>query len=390
MKKAAVFSTGTAMMLVSALMAVQAATAQEKEPVVVGVISNLSGPESKLGTEAVGLAELYVEYINAKGGVDGRKFELVVGDNENNPDKFISLGKRFMQQRNVMGFTGTAGSGEMLAFEKAVKNTSVPICLSYTMGNKNVGADLPSVFRIGPYNGQVAKLMANYLQKKNWKNVVVLAERSAFGTDFADALQALGNDDFKVDVVSYDPQAVDLSPMLVPVARQEVQPDAVVVVGYGPAIYTSAARIREAGIKSQIVGTWEFPEMPEFWSAAGDAGVGIMYSTFGISEATLTAGGKEFRKLFTDKFGREPVFYDYNEWDCLTAFTKAVEKIGSIDRETVSKAFGDLTFEGTSGQIAFTQDPAPGAWNSSKAGTMFMLQMGKSGQPKGDIVEEIR
>lgn len=351
-----------------------AAWAEDKEPVVLGLVTELSGTQAEFGQRNLRVAELFQEQWNAKGGIDGRRIEIVSGDAQEQPDVAISLGRRFVTQNKVTAFFGTGGSGLTLAFSKALKSTNVPIMLSYIWGNDNTGPDLPSVYRIGPYNAYVAMLMAKYLVAAGYQNPVILAEDSAYGTDFAASLQEALGEDLKLEVIPYQAKIQDLSPVLGELARRPTQPDAIIMAGNYQIIYSVQNQAPAAGLKSQIIGAWDYPATPQYWETAGPNGVGIIYATFSNENVALTPTGEAFKASYAEKFGRDPLFYEYFLWDCLNALRVAVEQSGSVDPVTLTDTLIDVEFEGTVAPIRFERREGTTVWNQALAGSLYMKQ----------------
>jgi branched-chain amino acid transport system substrate-binding protein len=374
-----------AAVLLAGLVLAQTAMAQDKEPVVLGFVTGLTGTGAETGQRVVNIGRMFAEMKNAGGGIDGRKVELVIGDSEDQPDILVSLGKRYLLQNNVTGFFGVGSSASALAFSRAVRNSRVPICLNDTWGNDNTSPDLPSVFRVGPYNNFVATLLAKFLVEKKYAHVAVLAEQSPFGTDFAKALErSLKDSPVQVQIVDYEPQTLDLGPTLLQLAQAETKPDALVVAGVYQAIFNLQNQAPEVGLKTQIIGSWDYPTTPPFWTTAGQNGVGVMYSTFSGPSVTLTPSGEAFRTAFHDKFQRDPIYKEYFLWDCLNALGHAVEASGSVDRATVAEAMANVDFEGSMRQIRFSSDPEPGTYHTALTGTLFIKQFTEVNQSGDD------
>lgn len=371
--------SATALVAAALLAAAGPALAEEKDPVVLGFVTGLSGEGAEYGQRAVNIGNLFAETMNAQGGIDGRKVEMAVGDSQDQNDVLVSLGKRYLLERKVTAFFGTGNSGETLAFEKAMKNTKVPILMHYTWGNDDTGPNLPSAFRVGPNNALASALMAKYLEQAGYKNVVIIAEQSGYGTDYAAGLTKAVGDKFKIRTISYEPHALDLGPVLLKLAQESPQPDALVTAGNFQIIYNLQNQVPEAGLKSQIIGSWDYPSTPVYWKTAGQNGVGIIYATFSSNDIKLTPTGEAFKAKFSEKYKRQPVFYEYFLWDCLGALKSAVEMTHSVDHAALTDALPKVSFEGTMGPVKFTQDESKGIWNQALTGNLYMKTFTKVG-----------
>src|SRR3972149_6949254 len=98
------------MLLAAALAAPLAAYAQK--PIKVGFPMILSGPGALFGEPALKGAQMYVAEINAKGGVLGRKIELVPRDTKGNADEAVRVSRELILKDNVDFLVGTLTSAE--------------------------------------------------------------------------------------------------------------------------------------------------------------------------------------------------------------------------------------------------------------------------------------
>jgi ABC-type branched-subunit amino acid transport system substrate-binding protein len=69
---------------------VSLALAQQKAPIKIGVNMDVTGYAGWTGEPYLRAIQLYVEQVNAQGGIDGRPIELVIQDNETNPEKLTN------------------------------------------------------------------------------------------------------------------------------------------------------------------------------------------------------------------------------------------------------------------------------------------------------------
>src|SRR5512133_50730 len=105
------------------------AGAQSKEPLKIGALLAVTGPAAFLGAPEARTLEMLVQDLNAKGGVDGRRIELVVKDTGGNPEKAISFAKQLVDEDGVFAIIGPATSGESIAV-KGIANDAKVLLLS--------------------------------------------------------------------------------------------------------------------------------------------------------------------------------------------------------------------------------------------------------------------
>src|SRR5215208_2691751 len=131
------------------LAAASLAGAQGKEPLKVGALLSVTGPASFLGAPEARTLELLVEDLNKKGGVEGRRIELVVKDTGGDPAKAVSFAKQLMEEDRVFAIIGPATSGETMAV-KPLAEEGKTLLLSCAAADVIVNPQLPHVFKVAP------------------------------------------------------------------------------------------------------------------------------------------------------------------------------------------------------------------------------------------------
>ena len=108
----------------AALLAAQGAWAQE--PIRVGAFLSVTGPAAFLGDPELKTLELYVERLNAEGGVLGRKLQLVAYDDAGDAEKARTFAKRLLEQDKVDLIVGGSTTGTTMAVVPLVEQAGVP------------------------------------------------------------------------------------------------------------------------------------------------------------------------------------------------------------------------------------------------------------------------
>src|SRR5262249_54099327 len=98
-------------LLVAALLALPAA-AEAQKPIKVGMPIPLSGPAALFGDPASKGAQMYVDELNAKGGVLGRKIELIIRDSKADANEAVRVARELILKENVDFLVGTLTSAE--------------------------------------------------------------------------------------------------------------------------------------------------------------------------------------------------------------------------------------------------------------------------------------
>jgi branched-chain amino acid transport system substrate-binding protein len=103
-----------------------AAPAQAPEPIRIGSILSVTGPAAFLGDPELKTLELYVERLNAEGGVLGRRLQLVAYDDGGDAEKARTFTKRLLEQDRVDLIVGGSTTGTTMAAVPLVEAAGVP------------------------------------------------------------------------------------------------------------------------------------------------------------------------------------------------------------------------------------------------------------------------
>src|SRR5947208_5880540 len=101
--------------------------ARAQAPVRIGVIEPLSGPVAASGNYIRMGAEIARDWLNAKGGVLGRKVELVIEDNKSDPKEAASAAEKLIVRDKVPAIMGAWGSSMTLAAMPKLEEYGVPM-----------------------------------------------------------------------------------------------------------------------------------------------------------------------------------------------------------------------------------------------------------------------
>ena len=112
-------------MLLAACVTFIAGSAQAQKPIRIGYPVILSGPGALIGEPSLKGAQMFVEEINAKGGVLGRKIELVVRDTKGNADEAVRVARDLILRENVDFLFGTLTSAEGPAVSPIAKENKI-------------------------------------------------------------------------------------------------------------------------------------------------------------------------------------------------------------------------------------------------------------------------
>src|SRR6266436_1768888 len=164
--------------------------ARAQAPVRIGVIEPLSGPVAASGNYIRMGAEIARDWLNAKGGVIGRKVELVIEDNKSDPKEAASAAEKLIVRDKVPAIMGAWGSSMTLAAMPKLEEYGVPMVVETSSAASVTKRGNPWVFRISPPSEMEALGLEPYVDKLGVKKVDFLAVNTDWGRG---SIQAFGD-----------------------------------------------------------------------------------------------------------------------------------------------------------------------------------------------------
>ncbi|GAB4255640.1 MAG: ABC transporter substrate-binding protein [Deferrisomatales bacterium] len=366
-------------------------TARAGDTIKIGLVTPLSAPgDYESGQINVKTAELAVEELNAAGGVLGKKVELLKADDEGKPAAGVTAVKRLISQ-GVSALVGLWHSSVAVAQAKQIDRAGIPALLHYSWTDSLTESHSDYIFRVGPFNSEIANLLVPFLKQKGYKTVAVMYETTAFGTGFADALdKAAGSEGITVYKSAFASESTDFAPQLLELKGKNPPPELLVVATVYQGMYLIPKQAFALGLAPEcdILASWDWPGWsPEWWEVMGEKGVGVMYATFESSKLKLRPLGEHFKEAFRTKYGHEPPVFAYFLYDEMMLLADAIRRAGSADPQKIAAALKDTRFEGTTGVITFERKEGP-VWNQWTGHQLFVNKLTKFEQ-KGKDAEVI-
>ena len=142
--------------------------AAAQETVKMGVVAAMSGQSAKSGEAIVRGLSLAIDEINAKGGLLGKKVELVVRDDESNPAKGVIAARELVQREKVVAYFGGVDTPVSMAIVPFANQSKVPFIGVWAAGTPITrnGAPENYVFRVSAVDALVDIALVDYAVKK--------------------------------------------------------------------------------------------------------------------------------------------------------------------------------------------------------------------------------
>lgn len=153
------------------------------DAITLGQTTALSGALADLSKEFVKGQQVYFDSLNAKGGINGRKINLVIKDDAYDPKKTVELVEGFISENNILAFFGTLGTGNNEALIPIAQKAGVPVFMPITGSNTVRGGKLKGVYNLrASYSDEIEKLVEN-LVTIGVKKIAIAYQNASFGKE---------------------------------------------------------------------------------------------------------------------------------------------------------------------------------------------------------------
>jgi ABC-type branched-subunit amino acid transport system substrate-binding protein len=163
----------------------------EDAPIKIGFVGPLSGSLSLLGNSVRDGLSIYVTAINEKGGVAGRKLELIAEDDGYDPARTVAAGKKLKEQDGVVAIVapaGTAGTAALLPF---VQDSKTPLLFPYAFSHALTNPTKRYAFTTLPEVRVQMNVMGDYLLNTlKQTKIAAIYQNDDFGQDAVTGLDA--------------------------------------------------------------------------------------------------------------------------------------------------------------------------------------------------------
>lgn len=331
------------LLLVTAMSAAQA-----QETVKIGGLLETSGPLASLGQPGLDGAMLAVEQINAKGGIGGRKLELININSESDNTATVTAAKRLLEQADVKALVGPMNSGSSYAIIDTVQRASTAMISNG--GSRGIvlpPQDKKWIFLAPLTDVLVQSVMMADMKQRGIKNIALLNADSPFGTSGRDQLEKNAAS-FGITIVAqqaYGNNDKDMTPQLTKI--RSANPDAVIIWATGPGQAIAVKNYRQLGIPAPLYLSHAANDF-NFLRLAGASADGILIPSSKIyvidalkdsdpQKAVLSS----FVHDYEAKYGKPPATFAGNAYDAVNMIAEAIRKAGP-DRAKIRDAIEAL------------------------------------------------
>lgn len=255
--------------------------------ILIGQTSGLSGPVAASVKETVDGARLWIDTVNARGGVNGQKIELISMDDQFDPKLAAANARTLIVEKNVVALFLNRGTPHTEAIRPLLEEHKVPLIAPSTGAMVLHSPVHPYIFNVRATYQREAEKAVQHLATIGMTHIAVLHVDDSFGSDAA-AGAAKGFQSAKLEptlVVKYDRAKPDFGGPVDAIVKAGAQ--AVLFFGSGQAVKDGIVALRAKGSKAQIV-TLSNNASSGFVKLLGEHGRGVIVTQVFPNERSLS------------------------------------------------------------------------------------------------------
>ena len=342
----------------------------DRSTIKIGYFGDLTGRNFNFGQSAINGVLMAASEINDRGGINGRKIDVVIEDDKGSPEEAARLTGKLIDQDKVIAIIAGGTSGNSRAAAPKAQASHVPF-ISPSSTDPAVTQVGNFIFRacfVDSFQGEVMASFATHTLKAK-KAAVLFDFNSTYGRGltnfFAVSFQKLGGQ--IVSEQSYTQGDADFKGQLSSIRSAE--PDVIYIPGYYADVALIAKQARMIGLTQPLLGAdgWDAPEL---WPLGGDALNGSYISThYSIDDPSPAI--QTFVEGYKQRYGNLlPDAHAALAYDAARLLFDAISRAGTIDSSKLRDALAQTkNFGGVTGIINMDADR-----NAVKPAVVLKLQ----------------
>jgi branched-chain amino acid transport system substrate-binding protein len=325
----------------------------------IGAVLSATGGASFLGDPEKKTLEMYVADINAKGGIAGKKIELVVYDDQSNPNQARTFATRLIEQDKVDALLAGSTTASTMAIIPLAEEAGIPLI--------NFAGAVQAVYPVKRWNFKTphTDLMAcekifQDMKKRGLTKIAMISGADAFGKSMRDQCMTV-NQKYGIEVLheeTYQPADNDMTAQLTNI-KNKAGVQAVMNPGFGqgPAIVTRNYKqlaVPYPLYQSHGVGTKQFIELA---TPAAAEGVRLPAAALLVAEKLPDSDPQkkvvvDYKKTYESKTGQPVSTFGGHMYDGLMILVEAMQRAGGADKAKVRDEIEKTkNFMGTGGVV---------------------------------------
>lgn len=336
------------------------ALAQSGEPIKIGVIAEV---QSIAGAATPGGAQIAAEEINAKGGILGRRIEIITYDNHSASADSVRAFQRAANEDKVAAVIASYISEVVLALEPWAARLKLPLITPGAASNEITKA-IHNDYEKNKYtfhgyltSAAQAQLVCDaakdlLVDNLKFKSAAIMSEDAAWTKPLDAGLEGcLPKAGLTVaEHIRFSPDTTDFTPIF---NNLENKKPSVILTGISHVGVQPTVQWKNQQVPIPMFGISAQALSPTFWNDTNGAAEGVPSLAVATANVAVTSKTKPFTAAFKAKFGTLPAYTGYTAYDDVYIIAEAIQRAGSTDPDKMVAEMEKTNFEGTIGRIAF-------------------------------------
>jgi branched-chain amino acid transport system substrate-binding protein len=352
-----------------------------KETIKIGAIFAETGPVAFLGAPEVKTVNMLVEKINAKGGINGHKLEIIIRDSQGNPEKAVTFAKQLIEEDMVFAIIGPTTSGDSLAIKNICEEgKTINLSCAAAEGISNPVAKY--VFTTPQQDRYAAMWVYKTMQEMGIKRVGIVVEGTGFGKSGLEQLVKYAPE-YGIEIAiteEYSVKDSDFRALLNKVKALNVQ--AVVNWSVFPAQSIIPQNMKQIGFNVPLFHSHGFGNIKYVETIGKEASEGILFPCGRLLAPEQLPDSDpqkalllEYKKEYESTYNEAVSTFGGHAYDALMNIVKAIEAVGA-DKEKVRDYIENLkNYPGTGGVYNYSPQDHNGLGMESLV--MYVVKDGK-------------
>ena len=354
-------------------------------PVTIGLEIPLSPPGDPTAGQLIRRgADLAVEYVNTqmKGVNGGKQVATAVQDTQGRTEAGVAGYRKLVGDDHAVAVTGFFHSSVNIAVNEVAHQLGVP-----TIGTQTSAADVtakhyPEAFRTHAIDPIRAATWLEFIKKKGFKKVSLLAETTDYGIGLVEETKKqneAGKLGLDIQAITFDHATTDLTPQLLQI--KAFKPDLIINIGVGQPMDLMLDQATTIGLTPQVpmLVSYDAPLRPQFWQLHPKNGDKVYFIAYYSPQQKLSDIGAWFAKAYQEKYKEAPVYSSLNGFGDAMIIAEAVDQAKSTDPKAIVKALETGTFKSWA-DAPVTFPPADGVYYHNWSPPILILQYTKPNQ----------
>src|SRR3990172_4446563 len=323
---------------------------RKEESIKIGVAGPMTGDQSKMGLDMKNGAEMAIKEWNQKGGVLGKKIDLLDEDDQHDPKQAVSVANKLVND-GIAGMIGHFNSSACMPAFSVYNKANIPMITPASTNPQLTEQGFTNVFRVCGRDDQQGLVAATFVADVlKLKKVAVLHDKTTYGQGLADEfVKALGSRVAVVDYNGISQEDKDFRAVLTALKGKGAE------LLYFGGIYPQGGLIikqaRELGINIPFMSGDGVIDQ-KFVEIAGPASEGS-YLTFSPDPERL-GSAKDFLRSYKAGYG-EPGPYSIYAYDAANVMLRAIETAKTTEGAAVSKTIHEMRHTGALGELQWDE-----------------------------------